>query len=146
MADKFIVLLVEDNPADADLTKETLEASKILCELFVVSDGIEAMAYVRRQGQYKDALRPNLILLDLNLPRKDGREVLADLKADSNLRRIPVIVLTSSGAEADILKSYDLQACAYVTKPVDLAGFGKIVKAIEGFWFTVVTYPPVDLL
>ena len=145
MANKFIVLLVEDNPADADLTKETLENSKILCEIYEVRDGIEAMAYLRRQGRYADALRPNIILLDLNLPRKDGREVLADLKADSSLRRIPVIVLTSSGAEEDILRSYELQACAYVTKPVDLAGFGKIVKAIEGFWFTVVTYPTDDL-
>jgi two-component system, chemotaxis family, response regulator Rcp1 len=142
MVEKFIILLVEDNPADADLTIETLEASKILCEIYVATDGVEAMAYLRRQGKYKDSVRPNLILLDLNLPRKDGREVLADIKADTNLRRIPVIVLTSSGAEADILKSYELQACAYVTKPVDLGGFGKIVKAIEGFWFTVVTFAP----
>ena len=142
MLEKIKILLVEDNPADADLTRETLENSKILSELNVVCDGIEAMAYLRRQGKYAEASRPDLILLDLNLPCKDGREVLADLKADPALRRIPVIVLTSSETEEDVFKSYDLQASAYVTKPVDLAGFGKIVKAIEGFWFSVVTFPP----
>jgi chemotaxis family two-component system response regulator Rcp1 len=145
MADKFIVLLVEDNPADADLTRETFESSKILCEIYETRDGIEAMAYLRRQGPYAEAPRPNIILLDLNLPRKNGREVLADIKSDPGLRHIPVIVLTSSGAEEDIFRSYDLQACAYVTKPVDLAGFSKIVKAIESFWFTVVTFPNHDL-
>lgn len=142
MIDKIKILLVEDNPADADLTRETLESSKILSELDVVCDGIEAMAYLRREGNYAKAPRPDIILLDLNLPRKDGREVLADLKADLALRRIPVIVLTSSETEEDVLRSYDLQASAYVTKPVDLAGFGKIVRAIEGFWFSVVTFPP----
>lgn len=142
MIDKIKILLVEDNPADADLTRETLESSKILSELDVVCDGIEAMAYLRREGNYAKAPRPDIILLDLNLPRKDGREVLADLKADPALRRIPVIVLTSSETEEDVLRSYDLQASAYVTKPVDLAGFGKIVRAIEGFWFSVVTFPP----
>jgi two-component system, chemotaxis family, response regulator Rcp1 len=140
--EKINILLVEDNPADADLTKETIADSKMLTDIFVVPDGIEAMAYLRRQGKYVKASRTDLILLDLNMPRKDGREVLADLKADPTLRRIPVIVLTSSGAEEDILKSYDLQASAFVTKPVDLAGFSKIVKAIEGFWFTVVTFAP----
>lgn len=142
MAEKVQILLVEDNPADADLTRENLEAAKLLCELHVVIDGIEAMKFLRREGDYRDAPRPDLVLLDLNLPRKDGREVLAEMKADESLRRIPVVILTSSTAEEDIIKTYDLQASAYVAKPVDLAGFGKIVRGIEGFWFSVVRFPP----
>ena len=138
------ILLVEDNPADADLARENLATSKILHELSLVGDGVEAMAFLRQQGRYANAPRPDLILLDLNVPRKDGREVLAEIKEDPTLRRIPVVVLTSSKAEEDILRSYDLQASAYVHKPVDLDGFGKIVKAIEGFWFTVVAYPPKE--
>ena len=140
--EKIKILLVEDNPADADLARENLETSKVLNELHVVIDGMQAMDFLRKRGEYSDAPRPDLILLDLNLPKKDGREVLAQIKADPELRRIPVVILTSSDAEEDILKSYDLQASAYITKPVDLVGFAKIVKAIEGFWFSVVKFPP----
>lgn len=142
MIEKFKILLVEDNPGDVELTKENLESSKILHDLYVVADGIEAMAFLRKEGEYKDAPRPDLVLLDLHLPRKGGHEVLAEMKADPTLRRIPVVVLTSSDAEEDVIKSYDLQASAYVTKPVDLAGFAKIVRGIEDFWFTVVRFPP----
>ena len=141
MNEKIKILLVEDNPADADLTIEKLEASKILHEIVIVQDGIEAMDFLLKKGAYEKAFRPDLILLDLNLPRKDGREVLAEVNSMPGLKRIPVIILTSSQAEEDIVKTYDLQASAYVTKPVDLAGFGKIVKAIEGFWFSVVRFP-----
>lgn len=142
MNDKIRILLVEDNPADAELTCEKLEASRILHDIFIVKDGVEALDYLRKNGDFAGAFRPDLILLDLNLPRKDGREVLAEIKTDPNLKRIPVIILTSSEAEEDIVRTYDLQANAYVTKPVDLAGFGTIVKAIEGFWFSVVRFPP----
>jgi CheY-like chemotaxis protein len=144
MTSKIKILLVEDNPADADLTCEKMEVSKILHEIAVVKDGIEAMDFLLKQGAYENAFRPDLILLDLNLPRKDGREVLSDIKTTPSLKRIPVIILTSSSAEEDIVKTYDLQANAYVTKPVDLAGFGKIVTAIEGFWFSVVRFPPEE--
>ena len=140
MTEKIKILLVEDNPADADLTCEKLAASKILNEIAIVQDGVEAMDFLLHRSSYENAFKPDLILLDLNLPRKDGRQVLAEIKADACLKRIPVVVLTSSQAEEDIIKSYDLHANAYVTKPVDLAGFGKIVKAIEGFWFSVVRY------
>ena len=136
------LLLVEDNPADVELTRETLEECKILHHLNVVVDGVQALAFVRQMGPFEGAPRPDLILLDLNLPRKNGHEVLEELKANADLRRIPVVVLTSSQAEEDIVTSYDLQAAAYVTKPVDLEGFGEIVRALEGFWFTVVRYPP----
>ena len=142
MTERIRILLVEDNPADADLTSENLESSKILHELSVVVDGVEAMAFLRKEGQYRDAARPDLVLLDLNLPRMDGREVLAEMKADVSLRSIPVVVLTSSAAEEDVARTYDLQASAYVTKPVDLDGFGRIVQGIESFWFTVVRFPP----
>ena len=144
MADKVQILLVEDNPADADLTRENLESSKILNDLHVAIDGIDALEFLRREGKHKDAPRPDLVLLDLNLPRKDGREVLAEMKADKSLKRIPVVVLTSSQAEEDVVKSYELQASAYVSKPVDLTGFGKIVRGIEGFWFSVVRFPPEE--
>jgi two-component system, chemotaxis family, response regulator Rcp1 len=136
------ILLVEDNPADADLTCERLEASKILNEITLVKDGMEAMDFLLRNPPYENADRPDLILLDLNLPKKDGRQVLAEIKEMPVLKRIPVVVLTSSAAEEDILKSYDLQASAYVTKPVDLKGFETIVTAIKSFWFSVVRYPP----
>jgi len=141
---KIQILLVEDNPGDVMLTRENLETCNILNDLNVVSDGVEAMEYIHKTGKYKNAARPDLILLDLNLPRKDGREVLAELKSDGDIRRIPVVVLTSSSAERDIVQSYDLNASAYVTKPVDLAGFGEIVRAIEGFWFTIVKFPPEE--
>jgi chemotaxis family two-component system response regulator Rcp1 len=135
------ILLVEDNPADVDLTKESLEEAKMLFELDVVMDGEQASDFLHRRPPYEEAKRPDLILLDLNLPRKSGQELLKEVKASEALRRIPVVILTSSKAEADILKSYDLQASAYVTKPIDLAGFGKIVQGIEHFWLTVVRYP-----
>jgi two-component system response regulator len=116
--------------------------SKILNDLYVVVDGNDALAFLRKQGKYANVPRPDMMLLDLNLPLKDGREVLAEMKADARLKGIPVVILTSSQAEVDIVKSYDLQASAYVTKPVDLAGFGKIIKGIESFWFSIVCYAP----
>ena len=135
------ILLVEDNPGDARLTQEALRDGKVYNKLSVVPDGVEAMAYLRREGRYAGARQPDLILLDLNLPKKDGREVLQEIKADERLRRIPVVVLTSSNAEQDVLKSYGLHANCYVTKPVDLDQFMGAVKAIENFWLTVVTLP-----
>jgi chemotaxis family two-component system response regulator Rcp1 len=135
------VLLVEDNPGDVRLTKEALKEGRLLNKINVVGDGMEAMAYLRREGNYADAVVPDLILLDLNLPKKDGREVLAEIKADPKLRRIPVVVLTTSSAEEDILKTYDLHANCYVTKPVDLDQFIHVVKSIEDFWITVVKLP-----
>ncbi len=144
MLKKLQLLLVEDNPADAELTRENLETSKILHELHVTVDGVDAMEFMLKQGKHREAPRPDLILLDLNLPRKDGREFLAELKADESLRRIPVVVLTSSQAEEDVLRAYELQASAYVAKPVDLAGFAKIVRGIENFWFSVVCFPPAS--
>lgn len=143
MSDPIKILLVEDNPADVVLARENLASCKILHELHVVADGVEAMEFLLHQGSHTAAPRPDMILLDLNLPRKDGREVLAEMKNDPSLRRIPVVVLTSSTAERDIVRSYDLQASAYVVKPVDLDGFGEIVRAIEGFWFQVVSFPPL---
>lgn len=135
------ILLVEDNPGDVRLTVEALKDGKLRNSLSVVTDGMEALALLRRQGQYAEAARPDLILLDLNLPRMDGREVLAQIKQDPNLRRIPVVVLTSSQAEQDIIRSYDLQANCYITKPVDLYQFATVVKSIEDFWFTIVKLP-----
>jgi len=136
------ILLVEDNPGDVDLTRETLLDSKLLNHMSVVNNGVEAMAYLRREGKYVDATRPDLILLDLNLPKKDGREVLAEIKVDERLRRIPVVVLTTSSAEKDILQTYDLHANCYITKPVNLDQFSAVVRAIENFWFTIVRLPP----
>ena len=136
------ILLVEDNPGDVDLTRETLQDSKLLNHMNVVNNGVEAMAYLRREGKYADRTRPDLILLDLNLPKKDGREVLAEVKADDQLRRIPVVVLTTSSAEQDILQAYDLHANCYITKPVNLDQFSAVVRAIEEFWFTIVKLPP----
>ena len=135
------ILLVEDNPADVDLTRETLEFAKIRNRLHAVSDGVEALAFLRREPPHEDAVRPDLILLDLNLPRMDGREVLQALKGDASLRSIPVVVLTSSDAEKDVLKSYDLGANCYITKPVDLDQFADVVRSIEDFWFVVVKLP-----
>ena len=136
------ILMVEDNPGDVRLTQEALKEGKMLNNLHVVEDGVEALAFLRREGKYADAPRPDVILLDLNLPRKDGREVLVEIKADKNLRRIPVVILTVSEAEEDILKTYDLNANCYITKPLDLDQFIKVVKSIEKFWFTIVTLPP----
>jgi two-component system, chemotaxis family, response regulator Rcp1 len=135
------VLLVEDNPGDVRLTKEALKEGKLLNQLTVVGDGVEALSFLRKEGKYANALQPELILLDLNLPKKDGREVLAEIKADPGLRRIPVVVLTTSSAEEDILKIYDLHANCYITKPVDLEQFMGVVKSIEDFWVSVVKLP-----
>ena len=137
------ILLVEDDPGDVMLVQEGLKDAKVLNELSVVEDGVKAMAFLRLEGEYAGAARPDLVLLDLNLPKKDGREVLAEIKADEQLRRIPVVVMTSSSAEQDILKTYDLQANCYVTKPVDLERFIEMVKAIEDFWLTLVKLPQV---
>jgi len=139
--DAIEILLVEDNPGDIRLTREALRDGKIYNNLYVVRDGVEAMAFLRKTDQYTHAPRPDLILLDLNLPRKDGHEVLAEVKTDENLRRIPVVILTTSQAEEDIIKTYDLHVNCYITKPVDLDQFVKIVKSIEDFWLTIVKLP-----
>jgi len=136
------ILLVEDNPGDVRLTQEALKESKVLNSLEVVHDGVEALAFLRREDRFADAPSPDLILLDLNMPRKDGREVLAEIKSDDILRRIPVVVLTISEAEEDVLKTYDLHANCYITKPLDLDKFGTVVKTIEDFWMTIVKLPP----
>jgi CheY-like chemotaxis protein len=136
------ILLVEDSQGDADLARETLADSKVRNRLHVVGDGEEAMAFLRHTGKYVSGVHPDLVLLDLNLPKKSGREVLAEMKADAHLRRIPVVVLTVSKAEEDILKVYDLHANCYITKPIDLFQFIKVVKAIEDFWLTIVKLPP----
>jgi chemotaxis family two-component system response regulator Rcp1 len=134
--------MVEDNPGDIRLTVEALKEGKVRNNLHTVGDGEEALAFLRRQGPYAEAPRPDLILLDLNLPKKTGQEVLAEIKEDPDLRRIPVVILTVSGAEADILKTYNLHANCYITKPVDLDRFIEVVKSIEDFWLTVVMLPP----
>ncbi len=136
------ILLVEDNPGDVRLTIEALKEAKLLNTIKHVSDGVEAVAYLRQQGQYANSPRPDLILLDLNLPKKDGREVLSEIKNDPNLKRIPVVILTTSRAEEDILKAYNLHANCYITKPVDLDQFIKVAKSIDNFWFTMVRLPP----
>lgn len=136
------ILLVEDNPGDVRLTKEAFKEAKVHNLLSVVEDGVEAMAFLRGEGKYQDALRPDVILLDLNLPRKDGRQVLAEMKADETLKRIPVVVLTTSEAEQDILMTYDLHANCYITKPVDLDRFIEVVQSIEDFWLCIVKLPP----
>ena len=136
------VLLVEDNPGDAQLTRIALEDSKISIHLNVVEDGVEAMAFLRKQEKYVKAAHPDIVLLDFNLPRKDGREVLAEIKADENLKRIPVVVLTTSQAQEDILKAYNLSANCYIAKPVDFDQFVRIVQSIENFWFAIVKLPP----
>jgi CheY-like chemotaxis protein len=135
------ILLVEDNPGDVRLTVEALKEAKVINHLTVLEDGAEALTYLRRQGAYAEAARPHLIILDLNLPKKDGREVLADIKEDESLKRIPVVVLTTSDDEQDVLKSYNLHANCYVTKPVDLERFIKVVRSIEDFWLGVVVLP-----
>jgi two-component system, chemotaxis family, response regulator Rcp1 len=136
------ILLVEDNPGDVRLTREALREGKVRNNLHVAADGVEALHFLRREGKFAGAVRPDLILLDLNLPKKDGREVLEDIKSDPALRYIPVVVLTSSQAEQDILRAYDLHANCYVTKPVDLDQFIHVVRSIEEFWFTIVKLPP----
>jgi CheY-like chemotaxis protein len=136
------ILLVEDNPGDVRLTREALKEAKVRNQLHVATDGVEALAFLRREGAYKEAVRPSLVLLDLNLPRKNGREVLAEMKEDPDLRRIPVVILTTSQAEQDIVKAYDLHVNCYINKPVDLDQFLQVVKSIEDFWLTLVKLPP----
>ncbi|MEM7130681.1 MAG: response regulator [Chloroflexota bacterium] len=135
------VLMFEDNPDDILLTQEALVETKVHVNLNVVQDGVEGLAFLRRQGRYTDVPRPDLILLDLNLPKKDGREVLAEIKTDASLKLIPVVVLTTSEADEDILKAYALHANCYITKPVDLNQFIRVVKMIEDFWMTIVKLP-----
>jgi len=136
------ILMVEDDPGDVRLTREALKGSKVLHSLNVVEDGVAALDYLRKAPPWQDAVRPDIVLLDLNLPRKDGREVLAAMKEDAALRTIPVVILTTSQAEEDVLRAYNLNANCYVTKPVDFDQFMRIVRTIEDFWLTVVTLPP----
>ena len=138
------ILMVEDNPGDARLTEEALRESKLINRLYHARDGVEALEFVRRQGRFAGAPRPGLILLDLNLPRKDGREVLAELKSDAALKTIPVVVLTTSQAEQDIVQSYELHANCYLSKPVDLDKFLDLVHRLEDFWLTIVRLPKAD--
>lgn len=139
--DSIEILLVEDNEGDARLAKEALRDSKIRNTIHHVSDGEAAIAFLRREGSFRNVPTPDLVLLDLNLPRKDGREVLAEVKADGDLKRIPVVILTVSSAEEDVLRSYNLHANCYITKPLDLAQFMKVVHSIEDFWLTIVKLP-----
>ena len=136
------ILLVEDNPGDVDLDREALQDSKVSNTLSVAIDGEEAMAFLHRSGKYATAPRPDLVLLDLNLPRKDGRQVLAEIKADDSLKNIPVVILTTSKKDEDILKSYNLHANCYITKPIDLHQFLRVIRGIEDFWLTIVSLPP----
>jgi CheY-like chemotaxis protein len=136
------ILLVEDNPGDIRLMVEALKEGQVANRLSVVHNGVEALAFLRREGKYADAPRPDLILLDLNLPKKDGREVLAEIKSDDRLRVIPVVILTTSQAEQDIIRSYNLHANCYINKPVDLEQFIEVLQLVENFWFTVVKLPP----
>ncbi len=138
------ILLVEDNLGDVRLTKEALKDAKVLNEVYVVQDGVEAMRFLRRQGSFSKMPMPDLILLDLNLPKKDGREVLAEIKQDPKLKHIPVVILTTSKADEDIMKTYNLHANAYITKPVDLNRFVEIIHALEEFWFSIVKLPPKE--
>jgi chemotaxis family two-component system response regulator Rcp1 len=137
----FEVLLVEDNPGDVRLTREALKDAKVHINLHVTSDGVEAMAFLNREGEYAEVPRPDMILLDLNLPRKDGRQVLEEIKATPALMTIPIVILTTSESEEDILRSYRLHANCYISKPVDLDGFLTVVKCIDNFWLTIVKLP-----
>jgi len=136
------ILLVDDNPGDIRLTQEALKESKVLNNMHTVEDGMEALEFLRKEGSFKDVITPDIILLDLNLPKRNGREVLSEIKNDDVLKKIPVVILTISRAEEDILKSYALHANCYITKPVDMDQFIKIVRSIENFWFTIVRLPP----
>lgn len=136
------ILVVEDNPGDARLITEVLNDNKVFSSLYIVNDGVEAMRFLKNEGKYKTVLKPDLIILDLNLPKKDGREVLAEIKSDEGLKHIPIVIMTISQAEEDILKSYNLHANCYITKPIDLNQFIKVVKSIEDFWFSIVKLPP----
>jgi CheY-like chemotaxis protein len=135
------ILLVEDNPGDYRLAMEVFKEAKVNNTMHIVTDGVEAIKYLKNKGKYNDSPRPDLILLDLNLPKKDGKEVLAEIKDDDNLKRIPVVILTVSSAEEDIIKSYDLHANAYITKPIDLDQFINVVRSIENFWLSIVKLP-----
>lgn len=137
----FHILLVEDSPSDVDLTIEAMREATVANEMDVVVDGVDAMAFLRKEGPYAGAVRPDLVLLDLNLPRKDGREVIAEVRSDPDLRRIPIAVLTTSKAEADVMRSYDLGANCYISKPVGLEQFLEVMRAIEAFWLTTVRLP-----
>lgn len=139
--DPVEILLAEDNPGDVMLTKKALEQGKLANNLHVTTDGVDALQFLRQEGEHEDSPRPDLVLLDLNMPRKDGEDVLEEMQADASLRRIPVVVLTSSESEEDIAKSYELNANAYLTKPVDFDGFVEIVNRMEDFWFQVVKLP-----
>jgi Response regulator containing a CheY-like receiver domain and an HTH DNA-binding domain len=136
------ILLVEDNPGDVRLTERAFEEAELANDIHVVTDGVEAMQFLRCEGEYADAARPDIVLLDLDLPKKSGEAVLDDVKTDPELREIPVVVLSSSDAESDVEETYDRHANAYLTKPVDFDGFVDIVRKIDAFWFSVVTYPP----
>ena len=135
------ILLVEDNPGDVRLTEEALKEGRVINNIHLAKDGVEAMSFLQRGGEYSNAVRPDLILLDLNLPKKDGREVLVEIKKDEELRRIPVVILTTSRAEEDIIRTYDYHANCYITKPVDFDQFINVVKSIEDFWLSVVKLP-----
>lgn len=140
--DPIDILIVEDNPGDARLIKEVLNDNKIYNNLYMVNDGVDAMNFLRNEGKFRNMPKPDLIILDLNLPKKDGREVLAEIKASEDFRHIPVVVMTISQAEEDILKSYKLHANCYITKPIDLNEFIKVIKSIEDFWFSIVRLAP----
>lgn len=142
LLDSADILIVEDNPGDARLIKEVLNDSKLFNSLHLVNDGVEAMSFLKNEGKYSKMPKPDLIILDLNLPKKDGREVLAEIKADENLKHIPVVIMTISQAEEDILKTYKLHANCYITKSIDLNEFIKVIKSIEVFWFSIVKLPP----
>jgi chemotaxis family two-component system response regulator Rcp1 len=137
----FEILLVEDSPGDVRLTREAIKDAKMHINLHVASDGVEAMAFLKREGRYADVPRPDLILLDLNLPRKDGRQVLEEIKEDSAFMTIPIVILTTSASEEDVLRSYRLHANCYISKPVDLDGFLKVIKSIDSFWLSIVKLP-----
>ncbi|MBS1989732.1 MAG: response regulator [Cyanobacteria bacterium SZAS LIN-3] len=136
------ILMAEDSPSDAELARQAFKNGKLLNELIIVKDGVETMAYLRKEGQYADAVRPDVILLDLNMPRKDGREVLTEIKGDPDLKVIPVVVLTTSEDEQDVLRSYQLQASCYITKPVEFEKFIEVARSIKQFYFNIVTLPP----
>ncbi len=144
-ADPAVILIIEDNPGDVELIRQAFKNFKILNSLENVSDGEKAMQFLKKEGSYKNAPRPDMILLDLNLPRKDGREVLSDIKNDPGLKSIPIIVLTSSSAEEDVVKAYDLHANCYIKKPVDFDGLMNVVQSIDNFWFTIVRLPKGNL-
>lgn len=140
--DSIDILVVEDNPGDARLIKEVLNDNKFYSSLYIVNDGVEAMEFLHNQGKFSSVPKPDIIILDLNLPKRDGREVLAEIKSDNELKHIPIVIMTISQAEEDILKTYKLHANCYITKPIDLNEFIKVVKSIEDFWFSIVKLPP----